>query len=137
MQFYNKGQKEETAYGASMDWRQALKAEGGSQMIVLKGIMEDVLKASEIMPAPHWVIQQKDKYGYVPVLSSDHMTLAYTCTGAPFLLDAKLMPRIKNALWVNPRNGMVSKAKLKIKKGRIHIFPPSKGEDWVIKIFHS
>lgn len=137
MQFYFKGQKEETAYGASMDWRQALKAEGSSQMIVLKGIMEDVLKASEIMPAPHWVIQQKDKYGYVPVLSSDHLTLAYTCTGAPFLLDAKLMPRIKNAQWVNPRNGIVSKAKLKIKKGRIHIVPPSKGDDWVIKIFHS
>ena len=137
MQFYRKGQREEAAYRASIDWSQALNAEGASQMIVLKGVMESVLASTEIMPAPHWVIHQKDKYGYVPVLTSEHMTLAYAYTGAPFLLDATLMPRIKKAEWVNPRNGIVSKAKIKIKKGVIYVVPPAKGSDWLIKIFHS
>ena len=137
MQFYHKGQKEEAAYGASMDWTQALNAEGAGQMIVLKGVMERVLASAEILPVPHWVIHQKDKHGYVPVLTSDHITLAYSYTGAPFLLDATLMPRIKKAEWVNPGNGKASKAKLKIKKGLIYVVPPAKGTDWLIRIFHS
>lgn len=117
--------------GYLKSWRQALKAEGGSQM--RHGLT--ALKAlgwPDTWPDEGCVLENREGANHVPMLRGRHGALLYLPNGLPVKLKAD--EKWKRMGWFNPRSGEWSWEKMpeRVNEG-VFLVPPSagRGQDWV------
>lgn len=134
MQFYKKGELN-PAYGAEIDWRESINANGANQMQFLKKLILSK-PYFERLPANDLVANQGEKYDYIAAAKGKTYALFYTYTGRRitvkmgFLKDSKI-----TFYWLNPTDGTYSAKNALPNQGVQTFNPPSNkkgGNDWVL-----
>lgn len=85
IQFYT-GTEKNPAYGVRETWKEALGAEGGLQMSILKDLFYEY-KLYESTPHPEYVLNQHERYHRTSVAASDNMMILYTYEGDKLDID--------------------------------------------------
>lgn len=134
IQFYKKGDQN-PAYGAEIDWREAVNANGANQMQFLKKLMLSKPFFDRI-PAQEIVINQGEKYNYIVATKGKNYAFLYTYTGRN--IEVKLgflQGKSVKCSWFNPRNGKYISIGKIANQGVKSFNPPSEekaGNDWVL-----
>lgn len=134
IQFYKKGEAN-PAYGAEIDWRESINANGANQMRFLKKLM---LSKSyfERVPANELVANQSERYNYIAATKGKNYAFFYTYTGREIKVKMGFL-KGKNlkASWFEPKTGKIFKFG-KVENKDIKTFdPPNEekaGNDWIL-----
>ena len=123
------------AYGAEIDWRESINAEGANQMRHLKKLLQ-LKPYFERVPANDLVIDQGEKYDYIAAARGKNYAFFYVYNGRKFTVKLGFINAVKiNSFWFNPRTGTFSGIKTIPNKG-VQIFDPpneeKEGNDWVL-----
>ncbi|WJS93939.1 glycoside hydrolase family 140 protein [Flavobacterium johnsoniae] len=133
MQMFRKGDK--PAYGNKELWTSAINAPGAKQMVYIKKLMEEV-PFLEGVPDVSLVVNQGDKYDYIPAIRGEKYALLYTYNGRIIEVKLGIISGDKfEATWYNPRNGKKTKIGTFDNKGTQNFQPEGKkedGNDWVL-----
>ncbi len=133
MQMFRKGDK--PAYGNKELWTSAINAEGAGQMVYIKKLMEEV-PFLEGIPDVSLVVNQGEKYDYIPAIRGEKYALLYTYNGRIIEIKlGKISGDKFEASWYNPRNGKKTKIGIFDNKGTQNFQPTGKkedGNDWVL-----
>jgi hypothetical protein len=133
MQMFRKGDK--PAYGNKELWTSAINAPGAKQMIYIKKLMEE-FPFLEGVPDVSLVVNQGEKYDYIPAIRGEKYALFYTYNGRIIeVKTGKIFGAKFEAIWYNPRNGKKTKIGTFDNKGTQNFQPEGPkedGNDWVL-----
>lgn len=87
IQFYN-GTELNPAYGVRETWKEALGAEGGLQMRILKELFYEY-ELYKATPHPEYILNQHERYHRTSVMASMNMMILYTYSGDKLDIDLK------------------------------------------------
>lgn len=134
MQFYKKGEQN-PAYGAEIDWRESINANGANQMQFLKNLILSK-PYFERIPAIDLVANQGEKYNYIAATKGKNYALFYTFTGREIEVKMGFLKGSKiTFFWFNPKDGSDSMRNTISNKGVQTFNPPGEeqaGNDWVL-----
>ena len=134
MQFYKKGELN-PAYGAEIDWRESINANGANQMQFLKKLILSK-PYFERLPANDLVANQGEKYDYIAAAKGKTYAFFYTYTGRRIIVKMGFLKDSKITFyWLNPTDGTYSAKNVIPNQGVQTFSPPSDkkgGNDWVL-----
>lgn len=135
MQFYDPNDQQNKAFGPKSHWRDALDAEGATQMQYLKSLMLSY-GYYDRRPASEIIVNQGDKYQYLAATRGNRYAMVYAYSGQEIKLYMDRLPCGKCAAsWFDPRSGKHYSVGQYSNVGIVSFFPPGsakEGEDWVL-----
>lgn len=134
MQFYKKGEAN-PAYGAEIDWRESITANGANQMQYLKKLMLSK-PYFERVPGQEMVANQGEKYNYIVATKGKSYAFLYTFTGRNIEVKLGILSgKLLKCSWYNPRNGQKFLIGKTTNQGVKSFDPPGEekvGNDWIL-----